>query len=74
MFLWMVKMMNLNGRRVVDVEIDGVDSNDSPDFCDAFFCSAVFLDTGDDLTAEQLNELGEKYPSVLNEMAMESLI
>lgn len=65
--------MELNGRKVVDVEVDGVDSSDYPDFCDAYFSYAVFADTKEVLSDEQMEELGEAYPEILNEMAYESL-
>ena len=29
----------LNGKKVVDLEVDGVDSRDFPDFSDAYFSS-----------------------------------
>lgn len=63
--------MKLNGRVVTDVEIDGVDINDYPDFCDAYFTRAVFDDTGEALTDAELEELLEQYPEVANEMAFE---
>ena len=63
--------MLLKGRVVVDVEIDGVDTRDYPDFCDAYFNYAVFEDTKEELTDEQLEQLTENYPEVVNEMAYE---
>jgi len=36
--------MKLNGRQVKDAEVDGVDSEDYPDFCDAFFSYAEYED------------------------------
>ena len=66
--------MQLNGRTVVDVEVDGVDSKDYPDFCDAYFSHAVFEDTGEWLTDEQLEQLQDAYPELVNEMAYESLL
>ena len=66
--------MKLNGREVVDVEVDGVDTRDYPDFCDAYFSYAVWEDTGEELTDEELEELTEKYSDVLNELAFESCI
>ena len=66
--------MQLNGRKVVDVEIDGVDPTDYPDFCDAYFMNAVYEDTGEELTDAELEELNESYPDVLNEMAYEYYI
>jgi hypothetical protein len=49
----------LNGRPVVDVEVDGIDFSDAPDFCDAYFSHAVWGDTLVDLTDEELEQLGE---------------
>lgn len=61
------------GRPVVDLEVDGVDSSDYPDFCDAYFSHAVWADTKEDLTDEELEELGEACGDVLGEMAVDSL-
>lgn len=66
--------MLLNGRPVTDVEIDGVDPRDYPDFCDAYFTYAVFADTGEELTDKDLEELLDEYPEVANEMAFEHYI
>lgn len=66
--------MELNGRRVVDVEVDDVDPTDYPDFCDAHFSYAVYEDTGEELTDEELEELNDSYPDVVNEMAYEYYI
>jgi hypothetical protein len=63
--------MLLNGRVVVDVEVDGVDTRDYPDFCDAYFSYAVFEDTLEELTDEELELLTENNSDVLNEMAYE---
>jgi hypothetical protein len=63
--------MILNGREVVDVELDGVDTRDYPDFCDAYFSHAVFNDTGEDLTDAELEKLTEDNPDVINEMCHE---
>ena len=66
--------MELNGRVVVDVQIDGVDSRDYPDFCDAYFSYAVFEDTKEELTDEQLEELTNDNGDVVNLMAYESFV
>lgn len=62
--------MQLNGKRVVDAEVDGVDPNDYPDFCDTYFSYACYED-GTELNEAELQELGECYAEVLNEMAFE---
>ena len=52
-------MITLNGRNVIDIEIDGIDYRDYPDFCDAYICNAVWEDTLKDLTDDELEELNE---------------
>jgi hypothetical protein len=63
----------LNGRTVVDAEVDGVDSRDYPDFCDAYFCSAFYEDNGEALSEDDLILLDELFPEVLNEMSFNRL-
>jgi len=48
--------------KFVDIEVDGIDFGDAPDFCDAFICSAsAVLEDGTirDATEEELDELNE---------------
>lgn len=65
--------MELNGRIVIGVEIDGVDYRDYPDFCDAHFSRAVYEDNLEELDDDELDELKDKYSDVLWEMAVESV-
>lgn len=51
--------IKLNGREVDDIVIDGIDPKDYPDFCDAYISSACYVDTGEELTDEELDELNE---------------
>ena len=60
--------MELNGKKVVDVTVEGVDRRDYPDFCDAFFASGWY-EEGQALTDAELDELAEKYPEKLWDMA-----
>ena len=53
------------------LEMDGIDTRDYPDFCDAYFSHAVFKDTLEELSDEELEQLTEAYPEVVNEMAYE---
>ena len=55
---------------VEDLEVDGVDSKDYPDFCDAFFSGGNIV--GKELTADQLDWLTDNHGDIVNEMAMES--
>jgi len=67
-----VNMPILNGKKVVDLEVDGVVSGDYPDFCDAYFSNGCYED-GTPLTEDELNHLTILAGDVLWEMAFESL-
>lgn len=41
----------------LDLQVDGVDLHDYPDFCDAFFASGTYK--GKELTEKELEELSE---------------
>lgn len=56
-----------------NVVIAGVWKPDYPDFVDAYFEGGYIKATGEPLTDEQLAELTDKYPEVVNQMACESL-
>ena len=59
--------------KLVDMlEVDGCDYRDYPDFCDAYFSYGEI--DGVELTEDELIELAENYPEVVNEMAFESFI
>lgn len=62
----------LNGKKVVDLEVDGVDSSDYPDFSDAYFSNGCYED-GTPLTDEELERLNDLAADVLWEMAFERL-
>lgn len=64
--------MQLNGRRVKNAEVDGVDSSDYPDFCDAFFSYAEYED-GTPLNDEELEQLGEEFGDFMNQLAAEQM-
>ncbi len=48
---------DLNYSKITDVEIDGIDTKDYPDFCDAFVSSATYK--GRDMTDAELERLNE---------------
>jgi hypothetical protein len=62
----------LNGKKVIDLEVDGVDSSDYPDFCNAYFSSGCYED-GTPLTDDELNKLTDLASDVVWEMAFDSL-
>ena len=59
--------LELNGRTVVDAVVDGIDMSDYPDFCDAYFESAVYED-GAELTDDELENLREQNYDAFYEM------
>jgi len=61
-------------KEVENLGVDGVDTKDYPDGCDAYFCEGWHIKEDRELTEDELISLGEDYPEVLNEMAYESLI
>jgi hypothetical protein len=62
--------MQLNGRKIKNVEVDGVDSDDYPDFCDAFFSYAEYED-GTPLSDNELEQLEEEFGDHINLLAAE---
>ena len=44
-----------------DIEIDGIDHHDYPDYCDAYVSNAYWKDTGEELTEDESIYLNEKY-------------
>jgi hypothetical protein len=59
--------LQLNGRAVVDAQVDGIDPRDYPDFCDAYFESACYED-GTVLTDDELIDLTDNNQEILHEM------
>ena len=66
-------MPMLNGKKVVDLEVDGVDSRDYPDFSDAYFSNGCYED-GTPLTDEELERLTDLAGDVLWEMAFDRML
>jgi hypothetical protein len=50
--------MELNGKKVIDVELDGLHKWDSPDYSDAYVSFACWED-GTPLTEEELDKLSD---------------
>jgi len=63
--------MHLNGRKVVNVTVDGVNCKDYPDFSDSHFDDGYWEDDGEQLSNHELEQLLDYYPDVANEMAHE---
>jgi len=54
--------MKLDYSKIEDVTVDGIDTRDYPDFCDAFISSATY--DGRDMTDEELDALNQDYDYV----------
>ena len=50
-------MKTMDYKKIDNIEIDGIDTKDYPDFCDAYISSADY--DGVPMTDEQLDELNE---------------
>lgn len=62
--------MKLNGRTIKNAEVDGVEGDDNPDFCDAFFSYAEYED-GTPLNDEELEQLGDENSEMVNQLAFD---
>ena len=49
--------MNLDYKKIEDVEVDGIDTSDYPDFCDAYIAAATYK--GRAMTDGELGALNE---------------
>ena len=55
------------------IEVDGVDTNDHPDYVDAYPVYAQFFQ-GEALSEAQLEELADRYPEVIQEVAYQTMV
>ena len=63
--------MNLDLSKIEDIEFDGIDHSDYPDYCDAFITSATY--NGRDLTEEELEWVGDDNSMWVYEKLMDYL-
>lgn len=60
----------LNYKLIDDIEVDGIDTRDYPDFCDAYISSASY--NGNEMTEEQLEQLNDDrefvYEQIINHL------
>ena len=66
-------MLLFKNRIVKNLEIDGVNHRDYPDYCDAYFSHAEY-ENGTWLTEAELEELRDVHGAVLHEMAFDCTI
>lgn len=68
----MNKQITYNNKTVINLEIDGIKTWDSPDFVDAFFSYGEY-DDGTQLTDQELENLADANQDVLHEMIYDEL-
>ena len=64
----------LNNLEVTDVEVDGIDMKDYPDYVDAYIDSAKFVSSGKELNDEELVKLQEDNSELFYEDVMDKVI
>ena len=63
--------MNIDINKIDNMEFEGVDFNDYPDFVDAFLAAADY--NGKEMTDEQIDYVNDTYYEFVNEQVYESL-
>ena len=62
--------MKMDYKKIDNIEVDGIDTKDYPDFCDAFIVSADY--DGVPMTDEQLDEINDdgqfQYECIMNDL------
>tara|TARA_R110000796_G_scaffold34275_8_gene88687 strand:+ start:671 stop:862 length:192 start_codon:yes stop_codon:yes gene_type:complete len=62
--------MKMDYKKIDNIEVDGIDTKDYPDFCDAFIVSADY--DGIPMTEEQLDEINDdgqfQYECIMNDL------
>ncbi len=56
--------MKLDYTQIENIEVDGIDTRDYPDFCDAYIAAATYQ--GRDMTEEELETLNDDGEFVYN--------
>lgn len=67
--------VNIDITKVTDMEVDGIDPHDYPDYSDAYISAASYTDDKGgfrDLTDVELDWLNNEYPELANEKAHDS--
>jgi len=61
-------MITLNKRPITNIQIEGIDLEDYPNFVDSFIGSAQYEDTKENLSDFEVYDLQDKYPSLAQEL------
>ncbi len=63
--------MKLDFKKIDNLEFDGIDFSDYPDFVDAFLVSADY--DGKEMTEEQIDYLNDEHRDFVNEQVFSSI-
>lgn len=63
--------MNLDLTKIDNIEVDGIDTADYPDFVDAYIASADY--DGMEMAEEQIEELNDKHGDFVYDAVMDHL-
>ncbi len=66
-----INIMKIDVNKLENIEVDGIDTRDYPDFVDAFISYAEM--DGVELTDEQLDELNDNYPELIYDCVINHL-
>jgi hypothetical protein len=66
-----INTMKIDINKIDNLEVDGIDTRDYPDFVDAFISHAEI--DGEPLTDEQLDELTSEYPELVYDLVINKL-
>jgi len=61
-------------RKATDLEVDGVDMADYPDFADSYFSQGTWVDTNEPMTGDELEKYADDNAELLFNMAYESCL
>ena len=70
-----MKSLYILGNKIIAQEtlvVEGVFLWDYPEFCDAYFSFALDIE-GNELNDEELDKLTDKYPELVNDLALKKL-
>jgi len=66
-----INIMKIDVNKLENIEVDGIDTRDYPDFVDAFISYAEM--DGVELTDEQLDELNANHPELIYDCVINHL-
>ena len=66
-----INIMKIDVNKLENIQVEGIDTRDYPDFVDAFISYAEM--DGVELTDEQLDELNDDYPDLIYDCVINHL-